>query len=245
MSKRTRAAERFSAIPRRVDEAIDREELSSRRGELLKRLIYRCGAAGQTSFTLAELAEWLRGWELTLEALRLDLKALEAAGWISLDSPGPGRSAWTLTLLGAALELNSKRATAANGRAADSERDSGSRPFPTSPAVASTDRDTDADEDLEDLSADDLYAAEVAAIVAALPDPDPVVALLNELPDRDVKTEGVLRLKFPNLTKEEVASALARLEWRNRQATAGARTPLRRQTAYVIDQLKRQRGIST
>ncbi|HJU36673.1 MAG TPA: hypothetical protein VJ716_04565 [Gaiellaceae bacterium] len=243
MSSRT-STERFSAIPRRVDEAIDREELTPRQGNLLKRLIYRCGAESQTSFTLAELAEWLRGWELTLEALRLDLKALEEAGWISLGSPGPGRSAWKLTLVGAALEFNSKSGEGRCSGATLLKPDSEASQSPTADGTFSTDTDTDTDEDQENLSAaaaesNESYAAEVRAICAALPQVEPIAALLSELPDRDNLTQDVFRRELPDLTQRDVASALRRLRWRNDQTTAGERAPLRSETAYVLDYLKR------
>lgn len=143
-----RRAERFSAIPVRVDLAIDREELTARRGELLKRLVYRCGKTGETTFTLAELAEWLRGWNLTVEALRQDLKRLEADGWVRLDSPGAGKNTWRLTLVGAALELNSNGASGGDPGKPDGESDPVAFEIPTGSGREPTDRDRDTDRDL-------------------------------------------------------------------------------------------------
>src|SRR5665213_1585973 len=109
------AREAFSMIPVSIDEAIQREELSPHRGEVLKRLIYRCGASGETEFTLPELREFLRGYKPKVEALRRDLEALEKAGWIVCErSRGHGSNVWKLRLTNAARgireELNSSQA---------------------------------------------------------------------------------------------------------------------------------------
>lgn len=143
-----RSHERFSRIPVSIDEAIQREELSPHRGELLKRLIFRCGARHETEFTLAELREFLRD-KRKVEALRRDLVALEKAGWTDLDrSAGHGQNVWRLRLTAAARgigeELNSSEVGAPEPGTQDGDTESAAYEF-LAPEIASSPQITDTD----------------------------------------------------------------------------------------------------
>src|SRR3954452_9653699 len=108
--------EPFASIPRRLDEAADSGELEQALACLLKRLIYRCGPPKSgifaTTFTLRELAEWLRGRKQSVEKLRRDLHELQRLDWVRLESPGRGAprngggKVWRLVLTGGAVEFN-------------------------------------------------------------------------------------------------------------------------------------------
>jgi len=190
--------EAFTAIPARIDKAIDQGALHPRRGEILKRLIYRCWPTGESEFTLQELADFLRNWTLTLEALRLDLialgKPLELEGvppWISIRSPGRGRAVWHVLLVGAALEFDRNSnsngpedrsavsaATAAGSREASIPSDNVSR-GPT---------DTDTEEDLK--------TSAVGRRGSRAGKDSLIGALVAELRNADGKTQATYELKF-------------------------------------------------
>jgi hypothetical protein len=188
----SRQSEQFSAIPVRIDAAIDRGELTWRRGELLKRLVYRCRGAGATTFTLVELHEWARGYEgLTTETLRLDLVALERDGWLELDrSRGHGKNIWHAKLLGAALEYKTKDATASARRASEI---AGER-APTIPSDRAsrgdTDTDTEPDADVDHLNRPGGERSSVLGLEARAAASELVEAIRRE--HHDAGTRGVV-----------------------------------------------------
>ena len=78
MSKR--AAEGFTAVPNRVIQAWEREQLNFNQVGLLLWLTYRCWRdRGETHFTLRTLNDEV-GWPRSMERLRQELTALAEAG---------------------------------------------------------------------------------------------------------------------------------------------------------------------
>lgn len=230
---RRRAAEKFSMVPLRVDEAIDREELTARRGELLKRLIYRCGKKGETQFTLAELREWLRGYTLADEALRRDLVALEKAGWVKLwRSRGHGKSTWRLTLGGAAVEFISSDSKSPEEETQPEDGASGTQVFLPPKSAATTDTDTDVD----NFTAEAAIELSLRAVSAD----DPLASLVSRLKDRDDRTLAVFRKQFAYVSQDVAVRALERLEWRRSQTAKGRRAALRSEASYVHDFLAKR-----
>ena len=108
-TERPRAKQQFTALPFRVDRALEAEELTFGQAVLVKRLLYRCRRdEGETFFKLAELKGEMR-WPWSVEQLRQDLHAISRV-WFDLTAPDPPKKTWRVHPTGALLQMEAASA---------------------------------------------------------------------------------------------------------------------------------------